>query len=138
MQIFGSLTLLVAVVVKPLSLSQPRRTPLFLLQLLSNLQILAKAEFANPGGSVKDRVAAAILSEATTRAKANSKSPSMNSLLRPGGLVTEGTAGSTGVSLAMLSPCFGVRAAVWMPDDAAEEKSAMVRGGGGREKRRRR
>ena len=48
-------------------------------------------------------------------------------MLRPGGLVTEGTAGSTGVSLAMLSPCFGVRAAVWMPDDAAEEKSAMVR-----------
>ena len=48
-------------------------------------------------------------------------------LLRPGGLVTEGTAGSTGVSLAMLSPSFGVRAAVWMPDDAAEEKSAMVR-----------
>ena len=108
------------------------------------IQILAKAEFSNPGGSVKDRVAAAILGEATkttTRggvgeagAGAGASAPPS---LRPGGLVAEGTAGSTGVSLAMLSPCFGVRAAVWMPDDAAEEKSVMVRGGEGGEEEER-
>lgn len=106
----------------PTSLSPPSNSR-------SVSQILAKAEFSNPGGSVKDRVAAAILAEATTSSKeesSESKESNSTSLLQPGGLVTEGTAGSTGVSLAMLSPCFGMRAAVWMPDDAAEEKSAMV------------
>ena len=98
-------------------------TPLIRLGTFSEetgCEILAKAEFSNPGGSVKDRVAAAILGEATkatTRggvgeagagAGAGASAPPS---LRPGGLVAEGTAGSTGVSLAMLSPCFGVRAA---------------------------
>lgn len=110
--------------------SHPDLLPSLSLSLFTNKpQILAKAEFSNPGGSVKDRVAAAILAEATTSSTKSKKSTSTPPLLRPGGLVTEGTAGSTGVSLAMLSSCFGVRAAVWMPDDAAEEKSAMVRRG---------
>ena len=111
--------------------SSRQRTTLTSPNLLHTLptqqQILAKAEFSNPGGSVKDRVAAAILAEATaSTTEAGAGAGARASLLRPGGLVAEGTAGSTGVSLAMLSPCFGVRAAVWMPDDAAEEKSAMV------------
>lgn len=56
------------------------------------LQIYGKAEFLNPGGSVKDRVAAQIVSEALSCG-----------VLQPGGLITEGTAGSTGVSLAMVN-----------------------------------
>jgi cysteine synthase A len=55
------------------------------------LQILGKAEFLNPGGSVKDRVALRIVEEALASGQ-----------LQPGGLITEGTAGSTGVSLAMV------------------------------------
>jgi cysteine synthase A len=54
-------------------------------------QILGKAEFFNPGGSVKDRVALRIIQEALAAGQ-----------LAPGGLITEGTAGSTGVSLAMV------------------------------------
>jgi cysteine synthase len=56
------------------------------------VQILAKAEFLNPGGSVKDRVALQIVREALAEGR-----------LQRGGLITEGTAGSTGISLAMVS-----------------------------------
>lgn len=56
------------------------------------MQILGKAEFLNPGGSVKDRVALRIVQEALASGQ----------LAAPGGLITEGTAGSTGVSLAMV------------------------------------
>ena len=78
-------------------------------------KILAKAEFMNPGGSVKDRVALEILNEAVKGGH-----------LKRGGLVAEGTVGSTGVSLAMLALSFGCRCFISMPDDAAEEKSAML------------
>ena len=79
-------------------------------------QILAKAEFLNPGGSVKDRVALSILRDAAAR----------GALPLSGGAVTEGTSGSTGVSLALLAPLFGARTSIWMPDDAAQEKSEAV------------
>lgn len=79
-------------------------------------KILAKAEFMNPGGSVKDRVALEIF----TRAFETNE-------LGPGGLITEGTVGSTGVSLAMLAPSFGCRCFIAMPDDAAEEKVIMLK-----------
>lgn len=62
------------------------------------LQILGKCEFLNPGGSVKDRVAAEIVHEALASGR-----------LQPGGLITEGTAGSTGVSLAMVAQAVGCR-----------------------------
>ena len=78
-------------------------------------QILAKAEFLNPGGSVKDRVALEIIQEALQSGR-----------LAPGGLVTEGTAGSTGVSLALCAAAFGLRCFVAMPDDAAAEKAALL------------
>lgn len=78
-------------------------------------QILAKAEFLNPGGSVKDRVALEIIQEALAEGR-----------LRPGGLVTEGTVGSTGVSLAMCAAAFGCHAFIAMPDDAAIEKAQML------------
>ena len=79
------------------------------------LQILAKAEFLNPGGSVKDRVALEIVQEALDEGR-----------LAPGGLVAEGTVGSTGVSLAMCAAAAGCRAFVAMPDDAAIEKAQML------------
>ena len=63
------------------------------------MQVLAKVEMLNPGGSVKDRVALQILREAAAS----------GSLRGPGGLITEGTAGSTGVSLAMLATARGCR-----------------------------
>ena len=79
------------------------------------MQIYGKAEFCNPGGSDKDRVAARLLSDALA-----------SGALRPGGLVTEGTAGSTGISLALVAPALGLRCHVVMPDDVALEKSATV------------
>ncbi|KAG2493256.1 hypothetical protein HYH03_008394 [Edaphochlamys debaryana] len=78
-------------------------------------EILAKAEMLNPGGSVKDRVAAHIVGEALAQGR-----------LRPGGLITEGTAGSTGVSLAMVAAAHGCTCAITMPDDAAVEKANII------------
>ncbi|KAG2451650.1 hypothetical protein HYH02_003430 [Chlamydomonas schloesseri] len=69
----------------------------------------------NPGGSVKDRVALQIVSEALADGR-----------LRPGGLITEGTAGSTGVSLAMVAAAYGCSCSITMPDDAAIEKANMI------------
>lgn len=93
-------------------------TPLILIKSLSKetgCTILAKAEFLNPGGSVKDRVALSILQEAFSEQR-----------LFKGGLVTEGTVGSTGVSLALISHAFGIRCFIAMPDDAAIEKSQIL------------
>jgi cysteine synthase len=104
--------------------SLPLCTDIEILHLFSvhdiptSLQILAKAEFMNPGGSVKDRVAAAIIREGLASGQ-----------LRPGGLITEGTAGSTGVSLAMLAPAVGCTCFIAMPDDAAQEKASMLKVG---------
>ncbi|KAL3133324.1 hypothetical protein ABBQ38_007201 [Trebouxia sp. C0009 RCD-2024] len=93
-------------------------TPLVRIASLSEAtgcEILAKAEFLNPGGSVKDRVALYIIQDAFAQG-----------LLQQGGLITEGTAGSTGVSLAMLAHAYGCRCHISMPDDAAEEKGRML------------
>ena len=79
------------------------------------LQILAKAEFLNPGGSIKDRVAAQIIKDALESGS-----------LSEGGLITEGTAGSTGISLAMMAQAAGCKCFIAMPDDAAEEKSQIL------------
>lgn len=79
------------------------------------MQILAKAEFLNPGGSVKDRVAAAIIHDAFQRG-----------VLAPGGLITEGTAGSTGVSLALMAQAATCKCFIAIPDDAAAEKSQIL------------
>jgi hypothetical protein len=90
------------------------------LRLTWRPQIYAKAEFTNPGGSVKDRVAVRILQArpcyaADTQPRFLRFSAAQEALasgaLRPGGLVTEGTAGSTGISLAMMAPAFGAQSA---------------------------
>ncbi|GIL88364.1 hypothetical protein Vretimale_15049 [Volvox reticuliferus] len=93
-------------------------TPLIRIASLSEetgCEILAKAEMLNPGGSVKDRVALQIVTEALQEGR-----------LRPGALITEGTAGSTGVSLAMVAAALGCSCAITMPDDAAVEKANMI------------
>lgn len=94
-------------------------TPLIEIASLSRetgCRILAKAEFLNPGGSSKDRVALHILNEAEADGR-----------LQPGGTVVEGTAGSTGISLALLARARGYRCVIMMPDDMAAEKATMLR-----------
>ncbi|GAB2230425.1 hypothetical protein Droror1_Dr00014690 [Drosera rotundifolia] len=94
------------------------KTPLIRINSLSNAtgcEILGKAEFLNPGGSVKDRVAVKIIEQAFASGQ-----------LSPGGVVTEGSAGSTAISLATVAPAFGCRCHVVIPDDAAIEKSQIL------------
>jgi len=94
-------------------------TPLARVSSLSELtgcDIYVKCEFLNPGGSVKDRVALRVVKEALRE----------GALVR-GGIVTEGSAGSTGVSLAMVCKALGLECFVAMPDDAALEKATLVR-----------
>jgi cysteine synthase A len=89
-------------------------TPLIRLRALSDAtgcEILGKAEFMNPGGSVKDRAALSILDAAAR-----------NGTLKPGGTVVEGTAGNTGIALAHLCHARGYRAVIVMPDNQSPEK----------------
>ncbi len=89
-------------------------TPLIRLRSYSEMtgcEILGKAEFMNPGGSVKDRAALAILNAAER-----------DGSLRPGGTVVEGTAGNTGIALAHLCHARGYRAVIVMPDNQSVEK----------------
>ncbi|GMN62321.1 hypothetical protein TIFTF001_031400 [Ficus carica] len=93
-------------------------TPLIRINSLSDAtgcEILGKCEFLNPGGSVKDRVAVKIIEEALESGK-----------LVPGGIVTEGSAGSTAISLATVAPAFGCKCHVVIPDDVAIEKSQII------------
>jgi cysteine synthase len=94
-------------------------TPLIRLTRLSaetGCNILGKAEFMNPGGSVKDRAARAIL-EAAER----------DGRLGPGGVVVEGTAGNTGIALAHLCHARGYRCVIVMPDNQSPEKFELLR-----------
>lgn len=90
------------------------RTPLIRLagpSRMTRCEILGKAEFMNPGGSVKDRAARAILDDAERSGR-----------LGPGGTVVEGTAGNTGIALAHLSHARGYRCVIVMPDNQSPEK----------------
>lgn len=94
-------------------------TPLIRLHGLSELtgcEILGKAEFMNPGGSVKDRAALGILLEAE-----------QEGLLKPGGTVVEGTAGNTGIGLAHLCNARGYKALIVIPDTQSAEKIGLLR-----------
>jgi len=94
-------------------------TPLVRLQRASKLtgcEILAKAEQLNPGGSVKDRAALYIVRDAEERG-----------LLRPGGVIVEGTAGNTGIGLALVGNALGYRTVIVMPDTQSQEKKDMLR-----------
>ncbi len=79
-------------------------------------KIYAKLEFMNPGGSVKDRIAAYLVADAERR-----------HLLKKGGTIIEPTSGNTGIGLAMLAAVRGYKAVFTMPDKVSEEKRALLR-----------
>ncbi len=94
-------------------------TPLIRLRRVSEetgCDILGKAEFLNPGGSVKDRAALYIVRDAEARGT-----------LKPGGTIVEGTAGNTGIGLALVANALGYRTVIVMPDTQSEEKRDMLR-----------
>ena len=94
-------------------------TPLIRLNKISDLtgcEIYGKAEFMNPGGSVKDRAALGIIQHAEK-----------NGLLKPGGMIVEGTAGNTGISLAMCGNARGYKSVIVMPETQSQEKKDMLR-----------
>ncbi len=78
--------------------------------------ILGKAEFMNPGQSVKDRAALFIIRDAIKRGE-----------LRPGGAVVEGTAGNTGIGLALVANALGFRTVIVIPETQSQEKKDMLR-----------
>lgn len=93
-------------------------TPLVRLRQVSELtgcEILGKAEFMNPGGSVKDRTALGIIQDAERRG-----------LLRPGGRIVEGTAGNTGIGLSLLANALGYRTTIVIPETQSPEKIDML------------
>jgi cysteine synthase A len=94
-------------------------TPLIALRRASEAtgcRILGKAEFLNPGGSVKDRAAKYILLDAEERGE-----------IRPGGVVVEGTAGNTGIGLALVGNARGYRTVIVIPETQSQEKKDMLR-----------
>jgi len=78
-------------------------------------EILGKCEFLNPGGSVKDRAALFIVRDARKRG-----------LLKPGGVIVEGTAGNTGIGLALVGNALGYRSVIVMPDTQSQEKKDVL------------
>jgi cysteine synthase A len=94
-------------------------TPLIKLRAASEATgcaIYGKAEFLNPGGSIKDRAALAIIQDAEKRG-----------LLRPGGVIVEGTAGNTGIGIALVANARGYRSVIVMPETQSQEKKDMLR-----------
>ena len=90
------------------------KTPLIRLTKASDLtgcEIYGKAEFLNPGGSVKDRAALAIVKAAEDRGD-----------LRPGGIIVEGTAGNTGIGLALVANARGDKTVIVIPETQTQEK----------------
>ena len=94
-------------------------TPLIRLSRISlgvRTPVLGKAEIANPGGSVKDRIGIAIIADAEQRGE-----------LKPGGTIVEGTSGNTGVALAMAAAIKGYRCIFTMPDKMPQEKVRLLK-----------
>lgn len=94
-------------------------TPLIKLRKASEVTgctILGKAEFLNPGSSVKDRAALAIIEDAEKRGT-----------LKPGGVIVEGTAGNTGIGLALVGNARGYRTVIVIPETQSQEKKDMLR-----------
>ena len=94
-------------------------TPLIRLRRASEdtgCEILGKAEFLNPGGSVKDRAAWAIIKDAEESQR-----------LRPGGIIVEGTAGNTGIGLALVGRARGYRCVIVIPETQTQEKKDALR-----------
>ncbi len=105
--------------IRPDVLAAIGNTPLIHLRRASELSgatILGKAEFMNPGGSVKDRAALFIVRDALDRG-----------LIRPGGTIVEGTAGNTGIGLALVGAALGLRTMIVMPETQSREKKVAIR-----------
>jgi cysteine synthase A len=105
--------------IRPSVLEAIGRTPLIRLRRASELtgcEILGKAEFANPGQSVKDRAALYIVRDAERRGT-----------LKPGGRIVEGTAGNTGIGLAMVARALGYSCTVVIPRTQSQEKKDAIR-----------
>ena len=95
------------------------KTPLIRLKKLSELtgcEILAKAEFMNPGGSVKDRAAYGIITDGESRG-----------LLKPGATIVEGTAGNTGIGLTVIGHARGYKTVIVIPETQSPEKFQQLR-----------
>ncbi|MCH2093758.1 MAG: cysteine synthase A [Rhodobacteraceae bacterium] len=95
------------------------KTPLIRLNRASEqtgCEILGKAEFMNPGQSVKDRAALFIIKDAVEKG-----------LLKPGGTIVEGTAGNTGIGLALVGASMGFRTVIVIPETQSQEKKDMIR-----------
>lgn len=95
------------------------RTPLVRLRRASDAtgcEICGKAEWLNPGGSIKDRTALGLLLDAEQRG-----------LIHPGGILVEGTAGNTGIGLALLGASRGYRSIIVMPETQSAEKIDALR-----------
>jgi cysteine synthase A len=95
------------------------RTPLLRLRRLSEMtgcEILGKAEFMNPGGSVKDRAALGIITDAEARG-----------ILKPGATIVEGTAGNTGIGLTVVGQAKGYRTVIVIPNTQSVEKISLLR-----------
>src|ERR1700732_4596945 len=93
-------------------------TPLIKLERVSaetGCTILGKAEFMNPGQSVKDRAALFIIEDAVKRGE-----------LRPGGVIVEGTAGNTGIGLALVGNAMGFRSVIVIPETQSQEKKDAI------------
>ena len=94
-------------------------TPLIKIESLSKLtgqNIFGKAEFLNPGGSMKDRTALGIIQEAEVKG-----------LLKPGYTIVEGTAGNTGIGLSLLASQFGYKSLIVMPNNQSAEKYTILK-----------
>jgi cysteine synthase A len=105
--------------IKPDLISLIGNTPLVRLRRASDAtrcEILGKCEFLNPGQSVKDRAALYIIRDAEQRG-----------LLRPGGTIVEGTAGNTGIGLALVADALGYTTVIVIPDTQSQEKKDMLR-----------
>ncbi len=95
------------------------KTPLIRLKAASKAtgcEIYGKAEFMNPGQSVKDRAALYIIRDAVKRGE-----------LKPGGTIVEGTAGNTGIGLALVGAAMGFRSVIVIPETQSQEKKDMIR-----------
>ena len=106
--------------IHPSVLDSIGNTPLLYLREASEATgctILGKAEWMNPGGSIKDRPAKAMIEDAIAQGT-----------LKPGGRVIEGTAGNTGIGLALVANCYGMQCEIVMPDNQSEAKKTAIRG----------
>ena len=95
-------------------------TPMIKIRNLSQGEILAKAEFLTPGGSIKDRIAAHIIGQAEKRGD-----------LRPGSVIIEATSGNTGIGMVLVGRQRGYRVIIIMPENMSEERKKLIRALGG-------